>query len=97
MERRFTSSIGKATRFYISTIVSGTSSPEATVAIHKPDRHDAKTIPIISMTANTFPDDIRLAKTSGMNDHFPKPINIGRLADIMKKWMANSKIPSPAK
>lgn len=49
------------------------------------------------MSANTFPDDIRLAKTSGMNDHFPKPINIGRLADIMKKWMANSKIPSPAK
>ena len=35
--------------------------PEATVAIHKPDRHDAKTIPIISMSANTFPDDIRLA------------------------------------
>ncbi|WP_462370408.1 hypothetical protein [Oxalobacter formigenes] len=49
------------------------------------------------MSANTFPDDIRLAKTSGMNDHLPKPINIGRLADIMKKWMANSKIPSPAK
>ena len=70
---------------------------EATVAIRKLDRHDAKTIPIISMSANTFPDDIRLAKTSGMNDHLPKPINIGHLADIMKKWMANSKIPSPTK
>lgn len=70
---------------------------EATVAIRKLDRQDAKTVPIISMSANTFPDDIRLAKRSGMNDHLPKPVNFGHLANIMKKWMANSNPPSPAK
>lgn len=61
---------------------------EATEAIRKLDRDDAKTVPIISMSANTFPDDIRLAKASGMNDHIPKPLNIKHLGDIMKKWMA---------
>ena len=68
---------------------------DATVAIRKLDRNDAKTIPVISMSANTFPEDIRLAKASGMNDHIPKPLNIGHLADIMKKWMANNTIPAP--
>lgn len=64
---------------------------EATTAIRKLERKDAKTIPIVSMSANTFPDDIRLAKASGMNDHIPKPLDMRHLTDIMKKWMVPGK------
>lgn len=63
---------------------------EATNAIRQLDRPDAKTIPIISMSANTFPDDIRLAMASGMNDHIPKPLNLAHLSDIMEKWMVHA-------
>ena len=64
---------------------------EATKAIRALDRNDAKTVPIVSMSANTFPDDIRLAKASGMDDHIPKPLDTGHLADIMKKWISPDK------
>lgn len=35
---------------------------------------DAKTIPIIAMTANAFDDDIDKSKAAGMNAHLAKPI-----------------------
>lgn len=40
---------------------------------------DAKTIPIIAMTANAFDDDIEKSKTVGMNAHLAKPIEPERL------------------
>ncbi|MCQ4637099.1 response regulator [Anaerovorax odorimutans] len=40
---------------------------------------DAKTIPIIAMTANAFDDDIEKSKEAGMNAHLAKPIEPMRL------------------
>ena len=40
---------------------------------------DAKTIPIIAMTANAFDDDIEKSKAAGMNAHLAKPIEPKRL------------------
>ncbi len=40
---------------------------------------DAKTIPIIAMTANAFDDDIEKSKAAGMNAHLAKPIEPERL------------------
>lgn len=40
---------------------------------------DAKTIPIIAMTANAFDDDIEKSKAAGMNAHLAKPIDPGKL------------------
>ena len=48
---------------------------EATRAIRAMDRQDAKTIPIIAMTANAFAEDVHKALDNGMNDHIAKPIN----------------------
>ncbi|MDD3239977.1 MAG: response regulator, partial [Lachnospira sp.] len=41
---------------------------EATEAIRAMDRNDAKTIPIIAMTANAFEEDIRQSREAGMNE-----------------------------
>ena len=40
---------------------------------------DARTIPIIAMTANAFDDDIEKSKAAGMNAHLAKPIDPERL------------------
>ena len=46
-------------------------------------RPDAADIPIIALTANAFVDDAYRAKQAGMNEHVTKPLEIGRLLDIM--------------
>ena len=59
---------------------------EATKCIRSLSRADATSIPIISMTADAFPDDVERAKHAGMNDHIAKPISITSLINIVKKW-----------
>ena len=48
----------------------------ATRAIRALDRADAKTIPIIAMTANAFDEDVKKCLEAGMNAHIPKPFNL---------------------
>ena len=48
----------------------------ATRTIRQLPRKDAKTIPIIAMTANAFAEDIEKALDAGMNAHLSKPIVI---------------------
>jgi CheY-like chemotaxis protein len=49
--------------------------------------NDAQMIPIISMSANAFRDDIQAAYASGMNDYLIKPIDINRLAEILHRFL----------
>lgn len=60
---------------------------DATAAIRAMDRPDAKTIPILALTANAFITDVGMARSVGMNDHIAKPIDIDRLMDVLAKWM----------
>lgn len=51
-------------------------------------RSDAHTIPIIALTANAFAEDITKALAAGMNDHVSKPIDYGRLLEVMTRHIS---------
>lgn len=61
---------------------------EATTKIRALNRQDAKSVPIIAMTANAFAEDKQLSKSAGMNEHLSKPIEpqilYKTLADYIK-------------
>lgn len=57
---------------------------QATKAIRQIDRPDAKTIPIIAMTANAFEEDVKECLLAGMNAHIAKPI----IPDTLYKVLA---------
>ena len=59
----------------------------ATRLIRDNGRVDAQSIPIISMTANAFSEDVELAKAAGMNAHVPKPIDFEVLKSTIKKYL----------
>jgi signal transduction histidine kinase len=56
---------------------------EATKAIRKLERPDAKTIPIIAMSANAYDEDIHKSLEAGMNDHIAKPVDPEKLYDSL--------------
>lgn len=49
-------------------------------------REDAKSIPIIAMTANAFEEDRRKTKEAGMNGHLTKPINSDKLLELLSQY-----------
>ncbi len=51
----------------------------ATKSIRALDREDAKTIPIIAMTANAFKEDADKCLQAGMNAHLAKPLDIQKV------------------
>ncbi len=59
----------------------------ATKAIRALDRLDAKTIPIIAMTANAFDDDVKQSRESGMNAHLAKPIETVKLYETLTEFL----------
>lgn len=56
---------------------------EATRRIRRLNRQDAKRIPIIAMTGNTFQDDINNCRKAGMNGHIAKPIDPKKMFEII--------------
>lgn len=59
----------------------------ATKAIRSLERQDAKTIPIIAMSANAFEEDKIQAEECGMNDYVVKPIDPTRLYQTLSKHL----------
>ena len=60
---------------------------DATKAIRRMDRSDAKTIPIIAMTANAFLEDREDCLKAGMNDHITKPVSANRLLEKVAEYL----------
>ncbi len=56
---------------------------EATKRIRSLGREDAKTIPIIAMTANAFTEDRIRVKEAGMNEHIAKPVDAKSLVKVI--------------
>ena len=48
--------------------------PEATQVVCAMDRPDAKSIPIIALTANAFDEDVQRSMQAGLNAHLSKPV-----------------------
>ena len=63
---------------------------EATKMIRALDREDAKTIPIIAMTANAFTEDRLRAKEAGMDEHIAKPVDGKLLIKVIHKLMKHN-------
>jgi signal transduction histidine kinase/CheY-like chemotaxis protein len=60
---------------------------EAARRIRALPREDAKTVPIVSVSANAFRDDIKAAYAAGMNDYLLKPVEINRLAEVLRGFL----------
>ncbi len=58
---------------------------EATRVIRGMDRPDAKSVPIIALSANAFDEDVAMAKDAGMNEHLAKPVDMGKMFEVMSR------------
>jgi len=53
---------------------------------------DANALPIIAMTANAMPSDVKSCMQAGMNDHVAKPIDPLDLYTKLDRWISNSRL-----
>ncbi|MCL2718379.1 MAG: response regulator [Lachnospiraceae bacterium] len=51
-----------------------------------PDPHITK-LPVIAMTANVFKSDIDECISAGMDDHLGKPLDIGRVMEVLRSYL----------
>ena len=59
---------------------------EATRMIRALDIPEAKTIPIVAMTANVFREDVEQCLAAGMNDHLGKPLDFSTMITKIKQY-----------
>ena len=67
---------------------------KATKIIRGMDREDAKTIPIIALTANAFDEDVQLSMQAGLNAHLAKPVEPDALYEILESRDSPTRPPS---
>ena len=58
---------------------------EATSVIRGMERPDARTVPIIAMTANAFDEDVQSSLQAGMNAHLSKPVDPEHLFQTLEE------------
>lgn len=63
---------------------------KATQQIRASDKADAKTIPIIGVSANGFAEDTKQERRAGIDDYTTKPIERENLLTAMKKLIKNN-------
>jgi signal transduction histidine kinase/DNA-binding response OmpR family regulator len=62
---------------------------EATRRIRALDVPNARTIPILAMTANVFREDVERCLEAGMNGHISKPLDIEEVMEKLGAYLAN--------
>ncbi len=58
---------------------------EATRVIRGLERSDAKSVPIIALSANAFEEDVTMARDAGMNEHLAKPVDMERMFKVISR------------
>ena len=66
---------------------------EATRRIRAMDRPDAKTIPIIALTANAFDEDVQRSLQAGLNAHLSKPVEPEALFGTLETLIGEAETP----
>ena len=57
--------------------------------------HPIRDIPIIAMTANVLPQQVKSFLDAGMNDHIGKPIERAQLYNNVRRWLPKPKSSAP--
>ena len=65
---------------------------EAARTIRAMERPDARTVPIIAVTANAFAEDIAATTAAGMNAHISKPIDFRALCATLEKLLGKTPV-----
>ncbi len=63
---------------------------EAAVTIRKLNREDARSIPIIAVSADGFEDDIQKCLEHGMNAHTKKPFDLQEVLFLLKQYLCEN-------
>jgi len=50
-------------------------------------RSDQRSIPIVAITAGAMQDDRNRCLSAGMDDYLAKPLELGRLQDVLARWL----------
>lgn len=53
------------------------------------DRPDARSVPIVAMTANAYQEDIQRAMDAGMNAHLSKPLDITEMMKLLARFLGD--------
>ena len=59
----------------------------ATEKIRQLNRADAKTVPIIALTANAFDEDVQRSMQAGMNAHLSKPVEPEHMYQTLQEFI----------
>ena len=59
-------------------------------AIRALDRSDAKKVPVLAVSADTFPEDVERCRMAGMNGHIAKPIDPSMLYHALSACINNT-------
>jgi CheY-like chemotaxis protein/nitrogen-specific signal transduction histidine kinase len=61
---------------------------EATIALRALEAEQGRPrLPVIAMTANAMSDDRERCLACGMDDHLAKPVELGKLAELLGHWL----------
>ena len=63
---------------------------EATRAIRASGKPDARTIPVIALTANAFDEDVQRSMQAGLNAHLSMPVEPDALFDTLETFIGSS-------
>ncbi len=81
------SEVGEIDIILMDVMMPGVDGLAATRIIRSMSREDAKTIPIIAMTANAFSEDRLRAVEAGMNEHLSKPLESTVIIKTIAKYL----------